>query len=459
MRNNPIASMVAALLLTACTTVGPDYQAPRQVADIDFSSPYSRAERALSWWQVFEDPHLDRLIELTLANNRELEQASANVERAYAVFHDVDHNRWPQGSLDAGYQAGENGTVASDDDGVIARGYRSGLGLSWDPDLFGKLRRASQAARAEAEQARILWHDAQLRLVSQVATSYGEYRGAQLRLEVARQNLDNLRQTRDIIQARFDAGLASELELVRIDAQLLEVAAGLPDHQLALLTAETTLAALVGSKPGPLQLGERAELPRLAQPVAIADGTNYLRYRADVAGAERALAARTADIGVATADLYPSLSFSGFLGFVSGPGWALGADQRSWSIAPGLSWQAADLGSVRARIRAAGAGRQMALAEFEQKVIDALGEMQLALHGYNLGRERQLGLELQWQASNKAVAIARARYQAGSGDFLELLDAEREQLRSRDRMAQQEQDSFSRLVAVYRSFGGGIEPL
>ncbi|WP_292771121.1 TolC family protein, partial [Methylophaga sp. UBA5113] len=166
---------------------------------------------------------------------------------------------------------------------------------------------------------------------------------------------------------------------------------------------------------------------------------------------------RTAEIGVATADLYPNVSISGFLGFLSGPGLSLGSDTKSWSIAPSLSWQAADLGSVRSRIRQAEASSQMALAEFEQQVFNAINEMQLALNSYNLSREQQLSTELQWQASSKAVEISRERYDAGTGEFLDLLDSERELLRSRDQLAQLQQQSFIRLVEIYRSFGGGIQ--
>jgi multidrug efflux system outer membrane protein len=126
-------------------------------------------------------------------------------------------------------------------------------------------------------------------------------------------------------------------------------------------------------------------------------------------------------------------------------------------VAPTLSWQAADLGSVKARIRQAEASSQMALAQFEQQVFNAINDMQLSLQSYNLSREQQLSTELQWQASNKAVQIARQRYNAGTGEFLDLLDAERELLRSRDQLAQLQQQSFSRLVGIYRSFGGGIQ--
>lgn len=449
-----IAVLVASL--SSCA-VGPNYQTPAKVADIAFNSPYQQADQLQNWWQAFDDAALNQLISRALAENRTLAEARANVDRAYAVFRDANNDFLPKGTLDAGYQASENGTVAPEDNGVITRGYSTGASLSWDLDLFGKLRRASEAAEAQAQQADILWHDAQLQLISQVATSYGEYRGAQLRLAVAEQNLQNLQQSRAIVLARLEAGMASELELAQIDVQLHQVHSMVPAYRVARLTADATLSALLGQRPGQLKLGAVPQLPELKQPVAVVEGENYLRYRADVASAERLLAARTADIGVATADLYPNLSVRGFLGFISGPGLTLGSDTQSWSVAPTLSWQAADLGSVKARIRQAEASSQMALAQFEQQVFNAINEMQLSLNSYNLSREQQLSAELQWHASNKAVQIARQRYNAGSGEFFDLLDAEREQLRSRDQLAQLQQQSFIRLVGIYRSFGGGIQ--
>lgn len=454
--NHSALALLVAASLSACA-VGPDYQTPARVADISVSSPYQQAAQAQNWWQAFDDATLNQLISRALQQNRTLAQARANVDRAYAVFRDANNDLLPKGTLDAGYQASENGTVSAADDSVITRGYSSGASLSWDLDLFGKIRRATEAAQANAQQADILWHDAQVQLISQVATSYGEYRGAQLRLVVAEQNLQNLEQSRAIVLARLEAGMASELELAQINVQLHQVQAAVPAYRVALLTADATLSALLAQQPGQLKLGAVPHLPELKQPVAVVEGENYLRYRADVASAERLLAARTAQIGVATADLYPNLSVRGFLGFISGPGLALNSDTQSWSVAPTLSWQAADLGSVKARIRQAQASAQMALAQFEQQVFNAINDMQLSLNSYNLSREQQLSTEAQWQASNKAVQIARQRYNAGTGEFLDLLDAERELLRSRDQLALVQQQSFTRLVGIYRSFGGGIE--
>lgn len=460
MRNNFIKAallVLSAVGFSGCA-VGPDHKSPDAVADIPLTAPYAPAPEVLSWWQAFADPDLNMLINLGLENNRTLAQARANVDRAYSVFRDVDNDRWPVGLLQAGYQAGENQTPAQEDNNTITRTYLTGLGLNWDLDLFGKLQRATEAAEANAEYAALQWQDARLQLISQIAITYGDYRGSQLRLAVATDNLANLEQTRAIVQARLEVGTVSDMELALIEAQIYQLQADIYDLEFASVTAETALAALVGQRPGTLALDDQRPLPQLSQPIAIASGIDYLRHRADVASAERLLASRTAAVGIATADLYPNISVNGFLGFLSSPGLSIGSEQSSWSIAPTLTWQALDFASVTARIRAADASQRMAYAQFEQQVFNALADMELALQSYNISRQQQLKVEQQLAANQTAVSIARDRYETGTAEFLELLDAERQLLRTRDRVAQMQQINFSRLVGIYRSFGGSLQP-
>jgi multidrug efflux system outer membrane protein len=450
------SSLVLAMFATLGCAVGPDYAAPQAVEQIQLNQSYQQAAQATRWWRAFDDAELNRLVSIALEQNRSLVKAQANVARAAAIFKDADNDWLPKGSLDGGYQASENSTIASTDNNVVSRGNTLGANLSWDIDLFGKIRRATEAAAANAQQAEVLWHEAQVQIISQVASSYGDFRGAQMRLQVAEQNLDNLQQTRNIVEVRLEAGFASDFELARVDAQYYEIKTMVPGLSADLLRAKATLSALLGFAPGELTLADATPLPQLSQPIAIVDSRDYLKFRADVAAAERRLAASTADIGVATADLYPALSVQGFLGFVSAPGLALNGANQAWSVAPTLSWQAGDLGSVKARIRSANATAKMALADFEQEVLDAVNEIELSLHAYNLSREQQLFSELQYKASTKAMLIARVRYESGSGEFYDLLDAERAWLNSRDQLAQFQQLSFEKLVSVYRVFGGGL---
>jgi len=455
--------------LIGCT-VGTDYQAPTKLSEslnMPQLAPAAAAhdnQQLTSWWQRFADVELNRLIDTALTNNQTLAAAQANVDRAYAVFADSDDNHLPKAIPSLGYSANATpaevsatGEKQATGERVTSRQFQTGVGLSWDLDLFGKIKRASEAALADAQGAEFAWRDAQLTLVAQVAQSFGDYRGAALRLQVASQNLANLQQTTQLISARRDAGMASDLELSRVKAQTFAVETTLPDFQLAKRRAELTLAALLGSSVEALALDNSAfNLPELKTPQAVAKVTEQLQQRPDVAIAERRLAASTAYIGVAKADLYPSLSVSGFLGFLASPDLAVGSAQKAWSVAPTLSWQGADWSSVQAQIKAANADEQAALATFRQTVLSALSDMQLSLDSYNLSRRQQLIQQQQLAATEQAVSLSQARFNAGNADFLELLDAQRELLAARDQQARLTQQNFSRLVDIYRSFGGAV---
>ncbi|MCA1929025.1 efflux transporter outer membrane subunit [Rheinheimera sp.] len=451
-------SVALASLLFGCASVGPSYAAPATANQVQLPAEYKAADKAQHWWQQFNDPVLNQLIEQALLNNQTLAAAQANVTRAYAIFEDSDNDGLPRLDITASQQNNQVPDSAAQNAGQIQRQANLGGALSWDLDLFGKLRRAAEAADARAQGAELAWQEAKVQLLAQVAASYGDYRGAQLRLNVAEQNLGNLRRTKQIILARRDAGVASDLEISRIDAQIYQLQSTLPQYQFAKAQANATIAALVAQAAEQFVVDTKTEaLPELNKPLSFANQHNYLKFRTDVAVAERELAASTADIGVATAELYPQVSVSGFLGFISSPGLSLGSQNEAWNIAPSLRWQATELSSIQARIRGAEAEQQMAFARFQQTVFDALAQMQTSLQGYRTSREQQLSSQQQVLATEQAVQLTRAQYEAGTIEFLDLLDAEREWLAARDQQAVLSTQSFQRLVAIYRAFAGGIE--
>ncbi len=451
-------SMALTSLLFGCASVGPSYAAPVAANQVQLPVEYKAADKAQHWWQQFNDPVLNQLIEKALLNNQSLAAAEANVKRAYAVFEDSDNDHLPHMDITTSQQNNQVPDSAAQNAGQIQRQANLGGALSWDLDLFGKLRRAAEAANARAQGAELAWQEAKVQLLAQIAASYGDYRGAELRLAVAEQNLGNLRRTKQIILARRDAGFASDLEISRIDAQIYQLQSTIPQFQFAKAQANATIAALVAQPAEQFVVATKSEaLPELHQPLSFANQHNYLKFRTDVAVAERELAASTADIGVATAELYPEVSVSGFLGFISSPGLSLGSQNEAWSIAPSLRWQATELSSIQARIRGAEAEQQMAFARFQQTVFDALAQMQTSLHGYKTSREQQLSAQQQVAATEQAVQLTRAQYEAGTTEFLDLLDAEREWLAARDQQAVLSAQSFQRLVSIYRAFSGGIE--
>jgi multidrug efflux system outer membrane protein len=201
------------------------------------------------------------------------------------------------------------------------------------------------------------------------------------------------------------------------------------------------------------------QLPAIAKALPIGDPGDLLRRRADVAAAERRLAAATADVGVATADLFPRVSLGGFLGYTAGRGSQIGSGAaRAWGVAPTISWAAFDLGSVRARLRASRADADAALASYEQQVLLALEESSNAFSDYGKRQQRMLVLVRQSEASRKAAELAGVQYREGTLDFLNLLDAEREQLAAEDAQALAEVDVYRGIVAIYKALGGGWQP-
>ncbi|MCF5284436.1 TolC family protein, partial [Pseudomonas syringae] len=216
-------------------------------------------------------------------------------------------------------------------------------------------------------------------------------------------------------------------------------------------------------------LGERPEnlsvdlspskLPAIAKALPIGDPTQVLRNRPDIRAAERQLAASTARIGVATADLFPRVSLSGFLGFTAGRGSQIGSSAaRAWSLGPSITWAAFDLGSVRAQIRSADADAEGALANYEQQVLLALEESENAFSDYDKRQQRLVSLMRQSDASRSAARLASVQYREGTADFLVLLDAERERLAAEDAQAQAEIELYRGIVAIYKALGGGWQP-
>jgi multidrug efflux system outer membrane protein len=300
----------------------------------------------------------------------------------------------------------------------------------------------------------------QVSLIAELVDAYGDMRGAQLRERIARDNLKNQSQSRALTEQLRDAGVGSELDVLRSDARLAATEASLPQLQATEARARNRIATLLGQRPEQLTIDLSAKpLPVIAKALPIGDPAELLRRRPDIRAAERTLAASTANIGVATADLFPRVSLSGFLGFTAGRGSQLGAaDAQAWGVAPTISWAAFDLGSVRARLRGAEAEADGALAGYEQQVLLALEESENAFSDYAKRQQRLLALVRQSQASRAAAEQAGVRYREGTVDFLVLLDAERERLAAEDAQAQAEVELYRGIVAIYKALGGGWQP-
>jgi multidrug efflux system outer membrane protein len=459
-RSLSAATLLLSLTLSACA-VGPKYEAP-QTADAEIAiatdASLNTASFEAAWWRQFGDPVLDDLVSRALEGDLDLRMAVARVREARALFRDARLDYAPAVTAHGGYQKQDaplQGTTQS----VELEAYELGFDASWELDLFGRVRHGVSAARADAEAAEAQLRDAQVQVAAEVAREYFNLRGAQQRLAVAERNLDNQREALRLTRVRLELGAGDELDVQSASARLMQTEATVPPLITAERAAAYRLAVLLGLRPGSLQ-AELVAVPVTPRVTGFAIGEPYelLRRRPDVRAAERALAAQTARVGMATADLYPRLDITGFFGFVSGSASALGdSDTRAWIVAPTLTWSAFDLGSARARLAASEAQADAQLAVYEKTVLLALEETQNSFVAWEQDQKRLAALVAQADASRRAAELARIRYREGAVDFLRLLDAERTVLEAEDTVTLAEAELNIDVVAIYKALGGGWE--
>lgn len=462
MRGPALISLIAAAALSACA-VGPDYRAPQTTAAAVVHNAQTPAFTAESpeaaWWSEFDDGVLDRLVARALDANLDLRVAVGRVGAARAVFGERRYDLAPHVPVEAGYSRSDQQQPGLGATRVDAESARLGFDASWEIDLFGRVRRSIEAARADLGVQEAGLRDAQVTVAAEVARHYYELRGTQKRLDIARRDLESEKQTLALTQLRFDAGRAAELDVQRSRARLKSVESSIPLLEAAEKQGFHRLAVLLGERPGTLD-GELGPVPTPVYSKRVATGelSDLLRRRPDVRAAERELAAATARVGLATADLFPRVSITGFVGFLSGDVGQLfntgGEDARAWSVSPSIRWAAFDLGSVRARLRASEALSDVAAANYEKAVLAALEDTENRFVAYTAQQARLKSLSEQVEASRRATELASIQYREGVADFLTLLDAQRTQLEAEDAVAQAEAAVNVSVVAIYKALGG-----
>jgi multidrug efflux system outer membrane protein len=464
---NFFAIILATLLLASCA-VGPNYSAP-PVAPALVQNAQSALFATQSpeelWWREFGDAELDDLVGRALAANLDLRSAYDRVRAARAVFVERRLDYAPHVQLDGAYSHFDEQQPGFGTARINAQSASLGFDAAWEIDIFGHVRRSVQAARADlgAEQAN--YQDAQVTVAAEVARNYFELRGAQKRLDVARENLSTEHQTLELTQLLDETGRGSELDVQRSRARLKATEATIPPLEAAEKQAGYRLSVLLGERPGALDLELRpAAVATYAKALPIGDTAELLRRRPDVRAAERQLAAATARVGVATADLFPRVNVTGFVGFLSGDvgrlfGTTSDNNARAWSIAPTVSWAAFDMGSVRARLRASEAQSDAAAANYEKVVLTALEDTENSFVAYSAQQTQLKSLTEQAQASRRAAELADTQYREGVADFLVLLDAQRTRLDAEDSVTQAETAVNVSVVAIYKALGGVGQPL
>lgn len=459
-----VATFLAVASLVGCA-VGPDYVKPEVPIAQKFegatAAAYSEADGVAQFWTQFGDDTLNTLVADALLANHDLRIALARFAEARAARGESRLDLAPTVTASGGYT---DQRLPEAQRALVPGGetklYDAGFDAFWELDLFGRIRRNIEAGNAEVQSAEGALHDAQVVVVAEIARTYFELRGQQSQLDVARRNVENQRATLNLTSARLEAGRGTELDTARAQAQLSATLATIAPLEAAIARSIHRLSVLTGREPTALTrtLSMARDLPPLPQVIAVGNPADLLRRRPDIRASERALAADTARIGVAVADLFPHVTFIGGIGYAAANSGSLGdAGTGTRLIAPGISWAAFDLGRVRSRIAGARARTDASLAAYEQTVLRALEETEDALVTHARSRERLEHVAASARASNTAAQLARARFDGGMVDFLEVLDAERTQLEAEDRLAQSRTDTATSLIAVYKALGGGWE--
>jgi multidrug efflux system outer membrane protein len=455
------------ILITALAgcAVGPNYKAPETTT----SGSFTRANQpglstnapTIVWWQSFNDKTLNRLVDSAVATNTDLRVATANLREARALRRLANFDLAPTVTANGGYTA-QRGSPVFTPPGVSRQVeiYDAGFDASWELDIFGRVRRSTEAARAQAESFEAARRDVLISVIAEITRNYFELRGTQHQLEVARRNATNQTETVQITQSRLEGGRGTQFDVARARAQLNSTLAIIPPLEAQIARSIHRLSVLTGRQPGALleTLSRSAPLPNAPELIDIGDPTQLLRRRPDVRAAERDLAAATARIGIATADLFPRVTFVGRVGVEAETfsGLAQGGSD-TWSFGPRITWAFLDIGRVQARIKAAGARAEAQLANYERTVLSALEETENALVEWGREQARRDYLRESALASEEAAALARQRYEAGAADFLNVLDAERVLLEGQNQLAGSQTRAATALVAVYKALAAGWE--
>lgn len=450
----------AAAILAGCTPVGPMYQPPDQAMPAQWQqgdtmiSPAAGRTRP-SWWSLFGDPLLDSLVDRAAASNQDLRAAEARIREARAERVIATAS----GSLSSSLAAtrsrrSENGSSSGGTEDLFQAGFDAG----WELDVFGGVRRAGEAADASLAASESDLRDILISLQAEVVRNYLELRGNQMRLAAAGENIALQQKTVELAQGRFEMGLASELELVQARTQLALTRAQVPAMQTSVRQAMHQLAILLDQTPESLvaELSTGEAVPPVPPKLPVNLPSDLLRQRPDIRSAERRLAAATADIGVATAELFPRFSLSALLGLESSAlGDLISSGSRYWSAGPTLQLTLFDQGKTRAGIEVQKAQRDEALAVYRKTVLLALAEVEDSLTALSHEQETRDTLAEAVESGTKAVTIAKGLYGAGLVDFLNVLTSQLALYQSRDRLIQSEQQLDLNMVALFKAMGGG----
>ena len=456
---NRLAVAVLVLTIANCAPVGPNYARPAVPTPPTFRFVESQQAASLAdlpWWQVFEDPVLQALIREAIANNLDLRAAAARVERFRAEARVAKSFLYPQVDGVATYTVQQNSGTAGGD---VQQNAVYGFQLSWELDLFGRIRREHEAAVARllaSEQGR---RGVLVTLIADVASTYFLLRQLDAELDISRKTLATADESVTFFQNRVNGGVSNQLELDRITAFRATTAATIPDVERQIAVAEDSISLLIGQPPAPVK---REMIPALPPPPPLIPPgvpASLLQRRPDVVEAEELLVASNADVGAAKALFFPAISLTGIAGGISGDlATLLGGSGAIWEAAPSVLQPLFNGGRLRGNLDAARARYDEAVAQYVQAALNAYREVADALVTIQKLADVSTQQEMGVAALQSASDLSRTRYNNGLANYLEILTADQDLFEQQLLLVRTDGAELRARAELYRSLGGGWQP-
>jgi NodT family efflux transporter outer membrane factor (OMF) lipoprotein len=466
--------------LTACAA-GPSYRTPKSDAPLHFASqvpPSSAGSNAqptaatvdlATWWRTLNDEELDSLVDRAVKSNLDIEIALDRLQQARTYEAVVVGYALPDVDADAAAGRGTGSDLTKGRADTALRSADNGAGLQhintiagfdavWELDLFGKFRREFEAARADTQAARAARYDVLTSVVANVVRAYVDLRGFQVRAGILHKAADVLRESLRIVTIRYERGITNELDVALATRELATLEAQIAPVEAEVSAAQYALAVLVGEYPENMvqELSKPDLIPSV--PAAAAPGVplELLKRRPDIQEAERELAAATARIGVATANLFPQVAVFGAIGSQS-QGWGTtpSVSRHIWSFGPGAMWPLLDFGALDAQVDIAHLAARASMVNYRKSILNAVQQVDASLGAYEAQQVRMEKLSTAMMAGERAVDLATRRYNRGLTDFLNVVDAEREFYDLQGQYAVAQMTQGEQFVQLYKSLGGG----
>jgi NodT family efflux transporter outer membrane factor (OMF) lipoprotein len=467
-----IGIFAALVGLTGCA-VGPNYKQPKVAMPENYSPVLAQATPVrpaeTRWWQTFNDAMLNALILDASHSSLDLQAAAARVREARALRAGATAGYWPTANATASYTRSKSGSsgFSSGSSGLNSNQgsgerdlYQAGFDAAWELDVFGGVQRSVEASTAQLQAAQADYQNVLITLYGEIARNYVDLRGFQRAIQIAQDNARAQQETLGLTRTRYRAGLTSDLDVARAEAQVATTLSQIPTLQTQATAAAHRLAVLTGKEPTALldQLAQPKRIPEPPPEVPVGLPSELLRRRPDIRSAERNLAAETAFVGVATADLFPRFTLNGDIGFrASDVNRLFNSNSLAWGIGPGINWNIFSAGRTRANIQAQEARVDQAVANYKFTILTALEDVQNALVAYQNDQVRSRALASAVQSNQRAVNLAQQLYQRGLADFLNVLQAQLNLFVAQDQLVRSYTQVSNDVVALYKSLGGGWE--